>query len=741
MASPANHLADGNTRSLFVALVLFLLGSIVSSTSAVPCIEHSEYCHWVGYHEPANRFTDVDVIGDIAYCADYSAGMRILDVSDPEEPLLLADLNLGSTAYSITVEGSVAYVGCSGGMMILVDVTDPESPSVLGFYDHETGGTCDDIALDGSYAFMTVNAVGLIIVDVSDPSNPTFVGSAGIAYPKGVTVRESYAYVASADPEGLLIVDVSDPANPNLVGAGFTAEPCYGVRVSGDYAYVSYGNIAIDLGGLYIMDVSTPGTPALVGNTFSHNPALGLDIVGDVVYLCHREAGLKLINVSNPVMPQVLGHLDTWESARNVVLSGDYAYVADLFGGLQIFYVGSNQMPPVLGGSTTWRALDVAPVGELACVAVQDSGLKIFDCSNPSYLLPRGFVETPGSALGVAAWGNHAYLGDGSAGLQVIDISDPDTPHIVGDWDGDSVGRLIVDESRPGYVFAASNGGLRVFDVSDATDPLLIGTGPGSFADVAVKGDLAFAAEAFGLRVWDISDLTNPLEIGFALCIDCSFAVGICVFDGFAVMACTLEGSWHVFDVSDPTSPTLEASFPVMGDVASDVASAGDILYVAEYEMGMLIYDFSNPLNPSILGNVNIWDEARGVAVSEGYAFMAGDSLGLYATPPQCQPSSSVIEPLPAIGAVSLLSPYPNPSVGDVSLRFSLRTGSSVGVTILDASGRQVRHMEKGWVAPGSHRLVWPGDDDQGRPVASGLYFVRLIRDDGSATRRVILLR
>ncbi len=46
-----------------------------------------------------------------------------------------------------------------------------------------------------------------------------------------------------------------------------------------------------------------------------------------------------------------------------------------------------------------------------------------------------GSVDTPGFAWGVAVSGAVAYVGDGSSGLQVIDVSDPGSPVILGSVD------------------------------------------------------------------------------------------------------------------------------------------------------------------------------------------------------------------------------------------------------------------------------------------------------------------
>jgi hypothetical protein len=63
--------------------------------------------------------------------------------------------------------------------------------------------------------------------------------------------------------------------------------------------------------------------------------------------------------------------------------------------------------------------------GNHAYVADEDAGLQVIDVSNPTNCVRVGGCDTSGSAYGVAVAGNHAYVADGGAGLQMIDMSNP----------------------------------------------------------------------------------------------------------------------------------------------------------------------------------------------------------------------------------------------------------------------------------------------------------------------------
>ena len=60
---------------------------------------------------------------------------------------------------------------------------------------------------------------------------------------------------------------------------------------------------------------------------------------------------------------------------------------------------------------------------------------------------------------------------------------------------------------------------------------------------------------------------------------------------------------------------------------------------------------------------------------------------------------------------------------------------------VYDASGRLIRRLLDGAVQPGEHQASWDGRDNDGRPVASGVYFYRLKTGDISQTKKMILLK
>jgi hypothetical protein len=93
-------------------------------------------------------------------------------------------------------------------------------------------------------------------------------------------------------------------------------------------------------------------------------------------------------------------------------------------------------------------------------------------------------------------------------------------------------------------------------------------------------------------------------------------------------------------------------------------------------------------------------------------------------------------------GVAVLHPPYPNPANSGASLAFDLVRPGDVEVTVHDAAGRVVRTLVSGSrLGAGPHIVSWDRRDDDGRDVASGVYFCSVRCDGERVTGRMVVLR
>ncbi|MFX0173526.1 MAG: NosD domain-containing protein [Candidatus Hodarchaeota archaeon] len=204
------------------------------------------------------------VDNNFVYVGDGAAGLTIANISDPRNPLVATRYTEGY-AWDIHVVEKVAYVtngflGNTAGLAIL-NVTNPTKPSLLGNYTIQSDITCIEVQKD--LAFLADSDNGLVIVDISNNSAPFLKGectgpeNGGVGY---VEVVNDLAYLTAWN-KGLKIVNVSDPTEISTVNEYSLDVGYFSIKVFGNNAY---------LGGLYeglvILNVSDSSNPVEIGH-------------------------------------------------------------------------------------------------------------------------------------------------------------------------------------------------------------------------------------------------------------------------------------------------------------------------------------------------------------------------------------------------------------------------------------------------------------------------------------------
>ena len=91
--------------------------------------------------------------------------------------------------------------------------------------------------------------------------------------------------------------------------------------------------------------------------------------------------------------------------------------------------------------------------------------------------------------------------------------------------------------------------------------------------------------------------------------------------------------------------------------------------------------------------------------------------------------------------SAALTSVYPNPFNPQTTVEYSLLADDRVRIVIYDARGAVVRSLVDQPMPAGEHRVRWNGVDQAGRPVGSGIYFVKMAAGSSVETRKIVLLK
>lgn len=286
---------------------------------------------------------DVSSKDGLVCVADLYFGLHLVDASDPEDPFVLSHFELPARVTSVVNDGCYAYVAADTAGVLVIDVMNPKQPITVGQVDVRAS----DLDLDGDYLYAVARDDKLYAIDVIDPQKPELLGSVDIPG-SSWSISVSGRYGCLTTGTALNVVDVGDPTNPVMRGLYDPSSWEYIRRVSfdGTYAYISLGN-----NGLFVIDVSDPDDPTYVNELRFDGNTRGSCLAGDRLYL--GAAGLQVIDISDPENPSVVGSAKT-TGTQHICVDSGFAFSADggSLGIFRLFPVSSVEESAVvrLGG-------------------------------------------------------------------------------------------------------------------------------------------------------------------------------------------------------------------------------------------------------------------------------------------------------------------------------------------------------------------------------------------------------
>jgi predicted glutamine amidotransferase len=90
---------------------------------------------------------------------------------------------------------------------------------------------------------------------------------------------------------------------------------------------------------------------------------------------------------------------------------------------------------------------------------------------------------------------------------------------------------------------------------------------------------------------------------------------------------------------------------------------------------------------------------------------------------------------------ISNLNNFPNPFNPITAISFSLSSETSIELNIYNTKGQLVRTLISGRYTSGSHSVAWDGNDNENKPVSSGLYLYKLKTSDHEYSKKMLLLK
>ena len=161
-------------------------------------------------HTGAHSARQVVKQGNYLYLADYNFGVKVFNIEDINNPIMIGSHATLSEAFLLDIKDNILYVSSYNGKKIyLLDITDPTNPSLvksMDFPDYVRG-----VNVHNNQLFVSNFANGVDVYSLADPSNPTNHYNIPIG---GITqrldIQNNHLFIPGSRSGGLSIYSLND---------------------------------------------------------------------------------------------------------------------------------------------------------------------------------------------------------------------------------------------------------------------------------------------------------------------------------------------------------------------------------------------------------------------------------------------------------------------------------------------------------------------------------------------------
>ncbi len=317
--------------------------------------------------------------------------------------------------------------------------------------------------------------------------------------------------------------------------------------------------------------------------------------------------------------------------------------------------------------------------------------------------------------------------------------------------------------------------------------------------DLVVKDNLVFIACWWdGVRIFNISDPTNIIQLSRVMGWQSGGVPGV---EWCYAQAIDVEGNYlyivdykpfsnedtyglYIIDITNPSAPFLLNRFQNMTSYPQDIDVDYENAFIADGYGGIESVAIYDPMNPYVIGYLDLIDGSTGIKVDGSYAYVSeyilgglqvaditiagipslvgwyqpsgvfalgvesfngfvyiSDGLGgiqiyrnLLVTPVSVEQDKILVQDF------KLEQNYPNPFNPNTMISYQLPVNGNVTLKIYDVLGNEVATLVNEEQAPGIYEIEFNPESSIKHP-ASGIYFYQLRAGSFIETKKMLLLK
>ena len=348
--------ADGNASDVAINVKTAILTTFMDSTNYMVAIDISNPADLkLTSTVPLGSVTPIDAAPREAVTRDNTIfvvdefGLRIFDISDPANIHQYGQIQTdssGNTSVGIVLHGNYAYLAASSGGVRIVDISDLQNPKEVGNFDQSVGSLAvnNDLLYIGEYGsgvkIASINSDGKTL---SQSGTMTSIGQVeDVAFSEGTLF-------ANEGKAGIQVIDASTPSK--MVQTQLLSTPGYAwsSEVSGNVMYESDGN-----GGILIFAKGDVSIPAAASDTLKTSTTASLPPNLNVPHWPEAAQQVHSDKVCTVTSTDFSGAGTLFECISNTPAGGTITFDPQVFlpkNPATIVYQG--EMPQLTNGSVT----------------------------------------------------------------------------------------------------------------------------------------------------------------------------------------------------------------------------------------------------------------------------------------------------------------------------------------------------------------------------------------------------
>jgi hypothetical protein len=633
---------------------------------------------------------DIEIADGYAYLALGKQGLRVMDVSDPDQPFEVEKFNTHGFVHDLALRGQYLIAADGKNGALVFDVSNPAE--IVYLWKYETPKDARAVSLMGEYAYVADGADGLYILNTEQfPPNPDEkyawrIKGSGL---KQLLIEGRHIYGIGLD-NAVRIYDLKEPTNPDVFraiplgveindvsiwdetlfvatnggGIAWFRNPSANTQApSGTYpmegknilsidTYANGAYLGVSGAGLEILDIANLGAVSKITQKDGMPQLTAITYQEGIAYVGDGNQGLRILKLDDNYAISALSNADSQAelngSIEDMRVLNNYVYMASCQHGLNILRLGENHK---VQGRYHFKdmsgcAVALDAINNSLIVAVEDKGIRIYNVAE-NYAAPKLVYDigTDGAARDVAVRDHFAFVANGDSGLAVVDWEIP-IDQIVSQLElgnaADAQGVFLYGD----YAYLASgDAGLKIVNIENPRQPALVATQrvPGYIRSVYVQPTAINNAEGenrifayvvgggknkpSGLWIYDVTDPRNSRQVGVY---DVSQPVLDISVDGRIAYLLHEQLGLITLDVSDPSRPQLKWSQSVEGDY-SHIYRSGRLVYVGRKSDGIQLFRMENIQAPGLVMEFSTGELVlQDMVVVDNYAYGVDGERGLW---------------------------------------------------------------------------------------------------------------